>query len=123
MKAGDGFIALHNQAKGRTQSITQYVVDDILQNRNGSRLLMTVSARLVELRGLGNCPANLTALTGPASRWPIFYSSDFNAAVIWARVRPNWRDSAAGFTPALIEERIKLICDLVNCDKAGSGAP
>jgi hypothetical protein len=30
-------------------------------------------------------------------------------AAICARLIPNWRCNAEGFTPALIEERIKLI--------------
>ena len=59
--------------------------------------------------------------TGPALCWPFFYVPAFKTAVIWARVMPNCRDNAAGFTPALIEDWIKLICDRVNCDRTGSG--
>jgi len=59
--------------------------------------------------------------TGPALCWPFFYLPSLRAAVICARVMPNWRDNAAGFTPAWIDDRIKPICDRVNCDRIGSG--
>ena len=73
------------------------------------------------LKGVQPAPLKLPQ-TGPASCWPFFYLPAFRAAVIWARVMPNCRDNAAGFTPAWIDDRIKLICDPVNCDRIGSGA-
>jgi hypothetical protein len=49
-----------------------------------------------------------------------FHSSAFRAAAISARLRPNCRDNVAGFTPARIEDRIRLICARFNRDRIGS---